>query len=73
MLTSTTIIEVAMTFSFSISISLPTTFNYGQRKTILLGNSVPTTNTQNVEITSTFYGGLADKFLAQYLLIALLN
>ena len=62
LLTSTTIIEVAMTFkAFSISISLPTTFNYGQRKTILLGNSVPTTNTQNVEITSTFYGGLADK------------
>ena len=62
--TSTTIIEVLITFNSTISIILPTTTNYGQRKTILLGNSIPTTNTQNIQITSTFYGGLADKFFS---------
>ena len=41
---------------------LPTTINYGQRKTILLGSSVSINNNQNVEISSTFYGGLANKF-----------
>ena len=39
LLTSTTIIEVAMTFSFSISISFcQPQRDYGLRKTILLGN-----------------------------------
>tara|TARA_Y100000741_G_scaffold360928_1_gene344034 strand:- start:3004 stop:8058 length:5055 start_codon:yes stop_codon:yes gene_type:complete len=55
--TKTTLIQFSIPLISSITINLPTSINYGQEKTILLGDSIGATNTHQVQIKSTFFGG----------------
>ena len=55
--TKSTLIQFSIPLISSITINLPTSINYGQEKTILLGDSIGATNTHQVQIKSTFFGG----------------
>ena len=55
--TNSTLIQFSIPLTSSITINLPTSTNYGQEKTILLGDSIGITNTHEIQIKSTFLGG----------------
>ena len=55
--TKSTLIQFSIPLVSSITINLPTSTNYGQEKTILLGDSIGVDNTYLIQIKSTFFGG----------------